>query len=164
VPPPLDQIEDPAKLRRLVQSMLMIEGELNLPIVLRHLVGEACSLVDARYGALGVLNENGTTLEQFLTVGLEPDEEFAIGPRPSGRGVLGTLIIEAKPLRLSNLSQHPDSYGFPRVRSTATFISPRKRAQPSSPPRTRPPRSRWPWRLASPSRTPGSTAWRGTTH
>jgi signal transduction histidine kinase len=110
---PLDQIDDPVKLRRLVEAMLMMEGELSLPIVLRHLVGEACSLVDARYGALGVLSENGTTLDQFLTVGLEPDEEFAIGPRPSGRGVLGTLIIEAKPLRLANLSQSPDSYGFP---------------------------------------------------
>ena len=85
----------------------MMEGELSLPIVLRHLVGEACSLVDARYGALGVLSENGTTLDQFLTVGLEPDEEFAIGPRPSGRGVLGTLIIEAKPLRLANLLDSP---------------------------------------------------------
>jgi len=93
--------------------MLMIEGELTLPIVLRHLVGEACALVDARYGALGVLSENGTTLDQFLTVGLEPDEEFAIGARPSGRGVLGTLIIEAKPLRLGNIADSPDSYGFP---------------------------------------------------
>jgi signal transduction histidine kinase len=111
--PPLDQIDDPVKLRRLVQAMLMIEGEFSLPIVLRHLVGEACTLVDARYGALGVLSENGTTLDQFLTVGLEPDEEFAIGSRPSGRGVLGTLIIEARPLRLANISQSPDSYGFP---------------------------------------------------
>ena len=77
---PLDKIDDPVKLRRLVQAMLMMEGELSLPVVLRHLVGEACSLVDARYGALGVLSESGTTLDQFLTVGLEPDEEFAIGP------------------------------------------------------------------------------------
>ncbi len=110
---PLDKIDDPVKLRRLVQAMLMMEGELSLPIVLRHLVSEACSLVDARYGALGVLSENGTTLDQFLTVGLEPDEEFAIGPRPRGRGVLGTLIIEAKPLRLADLSHSPDSFGFP---------------------------------------------------
>jgi signal transduction histidine kinase len=109
----LGQIDDPVKLRRLVQAMLMIEGELTLPIVLRHLVGEACALVDARYGALGVLSENGTTLDQFLTVGLEPDEEFAIGARPSGRGVLGTLIIEAKPMRLANIADSPDSYGFP---------------------------------------------------
>jgi signal transduction histidine kinase len=113
MPSPLDQIEDPVKLRRLVQAMLMMEGELSLPAVLRHLVAEACSLVDARYGALGVLSENGTALEQFLTVGIEPEEEFAIGPRPSGRGVLGTLIIEAKPLRLADLSQSPDSFGFP---------------------------------------------------
>jgi signal transduction histidine kinase len=110
---PLDEIVDPVKLRRLVQAMLMMEGELSLPVVLRHLVAEACSLVDARYAALGVLSESGTTLDQFLTVGLDPDEEFAIGPRPSGRGVLGTLIIDAKPLRLSNISESPDSYGFP---------------------------------------------------
>jgi signal transduction histidine kinase len=110
---PLDKIDDPVKLRRLVQAMLMMEGELSLPIVLRHLVQEACSLVDARYGALGVLSENGTTLDQFLTVGLEPDEEFAIGPRPTGQGVLGTLIIEAKPLRIADLSRSPDSFGFP---------------------------------------------------
>ncbi len=93
--------------------MLMMEGEVSLPVVLRHLVGEACSLVNARYGALGVLSENREALEQFITVGLEPDEEFAIGPRPSGRGVLGTLIIESQPLRLGNLSESPDSYGFP---------------------------------------------------
>ena len=48
----------------------MIEADVELPILLRHLVEEACSLVDARYGALGVLNEARTGLEQFLTVGL----------------------------------------------------------------------------------------------
>ena len=111
--PPLEKIDDPVKLRRLVEAMLLMEGTLSLPAVLRHVVTEACSLVDARYGALGVLSENGTTLDQFITVGLEPEEEFAIGPRPTGRGVLGALIIEAKPLRLADLSKSPDSYGFP---------------------------------------------------
>jgi signal transduction histidine kinase len=111
--PPLEKIDDPLKLRRLVQSMLMMEGELHLPVVLRQLVGEACALVDARYGALGVLSESGNSLDQFITVGLDPDEEFAIGPRPSGRGVLGTLIIEALPLRLADIAQSPDSFGFP---------------------------------------------------
>jgi signal transduction histidine kinase len=80
---------------------------------LRHLVEEACSLVHARYGALGVLNEARTGLEQFLTVGLSQEEEQRIGPRPTGRGVLGLLITDPEPLRLTDLAAHHDSYGFP---------------------------------------------------
>ena len=110
---PYRNIDDPAKLRRLMDAVLMIEADIELPVLLRHLVEEACSLVDARYGALGVLNEARTGLEQFLTVGLSEAEEKAIGPRPTGRGVLGLLITEPETLRLSDLTSHPDSYGFP---------------------------------------------------
>jgi len=67
----------------------------------------------ARYGALGVLNEDHTALSQFLTVGLEPDEEHKIGARPTGRGVLGALINDPRPLRLNNLGSHDESFGFP---------------------------------------------------
>jgi len=91
----------------------MIEADVELPILLRHLVEEACSLVDARYGALGVLNEARTGLEQFLTVGLSEEEERRIGLRPTGRGVLGLLNTDPEPLRLADLAAHPDSYGFP---------------------------------------------------
>ena len=91
----------------------MIEADIELPLLLGHLVEEACSLVDARFGALGVLNEDRSGLEQFLTVGLSEAEEKAIGPRPTGRGVLGLLITEPETLRLSDLTSHPDSYGFP---------------------------------------------------
>ena len=91
----------------------MIEADVELPVLLRHLVEEACSLVDARYGALGVLNESRTGLEQFLTVGLSDEEELRIGRRPTGRGVLGLLITDPEPLRLDDLVEHPDSYGFP---------------------------------------------------
>jgi signal transduction histidine kinase len=91
----------------------MIEADVELPVLLRHLVEEACSLVDARYGALGVLNESRSGLEQFLTVGLSDAAEEAIGPRPTGRGVLGLVITEPAPLRLTDLSTHPDRYGFP---------------------------------------------------
>lgn len=91
----------------------MIEAYVELPVLLRHLVEEACSLVDARYGALGVLNEARTGLEQFVTVGLSESEEQSIGPRPTGRGVLGLLITDPAPLRLADLARHPDSYGFP---------------------------------------------------
>ena len=91
----------------------MIEADIELPVLLRHIVEEACSLVNARYGALGVLNEARTELEQFLTVGLSDDQEKVIGTRPTGRGVLGLLITDPKPLRLDDLGSHPDSYGFP---------------------------------------------------
>jgi signal transduction histidine kinase len=91
----------------------MIEADVELPVLLRHLVEEACSLVSARYGALGVLNHARTGLEQFLTVGLSEAEEDRIGLRPTGRGVLGLLITDPAPLRLDDLGAHPDSFGFP---------------------------------------------------
>ena len=110
---PFDRIDDPARLRRLVQAILILDAELNLPVVLRRIIEEARDLVDAQYGALGVLTEDGQALDQFLTVGLTHDEVRAIGPRPTGRGVLGTLIAADEPLRLANLAASPDSYGFP---------------------------------------------------
>jgi signal transduction histidine kinase len=112
-PMPYHNVEDPAKLLRLIDAVLMIEAAVELPVLLRHLIEEACSLVDARYGALGVLNEARTGLEPFITVGLGDAEEEAIGARPTGRGVLGVLITEPASLRLTDLGTHPDSYGFP---------------------------------------------------
>ena len=110
---PLDRIADPAKLRRLVQAILILDAELNLPVVLRRIVEVACDLVDAQYGALGVLTQDGRALEQFGTVGLSEADELTIGPRPTGRGVLGTLIADDKPLRLANIADHEDSFGTP---------------------------------------------------
>jgi signal transduction histidine kinase len=110
---PFDRIDDPAKLRRLVQAILILDAELYLPVVLRRIVEEACDLVDARYGALGVLSEDGRQLDQFLTVGLTPEDEQAIGPGPTGRGVLGTLIADDKPLRLADIADSLESQGTP---------------------------------------------------
>jgi signal transduction histidine kinase len=110
---PFDRIDDPVKLRRLVQAVIILDAELSLPVVLRRIIEEARDLVDAQYGALGVLSEDGRALDQFLTVGLTAEQEQAIGPRPTGRGVLGTLIADDKPLRLANLADSPDSFGFP---------------------------------------------------
>jgi two-component system, NarL family, sensor histidine kinase DevS len=110
---PYHNVEDPAKLLRLIDAVLMIEAAVELPVLLRHLVEEACSLVDARYGALGVLNEARTGLDPFITVGMGDAEEEAIGARPTGRGVLGVLITEPASLRLTDLGSHPDSYGVP---------------------------------------------------
>lgn len=110
---PYHSIEDPATLRRLLEATLLLEADLELPSLLRHIIDEARSMTNARYGALGVLNDQGTTLSEFITVGLEPDEEKRIGARPSGQGVLGMLINEPKPLRVAHLGSLPESYGFP---------------------------------------------------
>jgi signal transduction histidine kinase len=110
---PYHRIDDPEKLRRLMTAILMVSADIELPELLRHFIAEACSLVEARYGALGVLNPARTALDQFLTVGLTDEEERQIGPRPTGRGVLGVLITDPEPLRLDDLHSHPDSYGFP---------------------------------------------------
>jgi len=96
-----------------MDALLMIEADIELPVLLGHLVEVACSLVGARYGALGVLNATRTDLEEFLTVGLKDSEEETIGPRPTGRGVLGLLITNPEPLRLSDIGAHELSYGFP---------------------------------------------------
>jgi GAF domain-containing protein len=80
---------------------------------LRHVIEEACSMTGARYGALGVLNDDKTALDEFVTIGIEPDQVAKIGPLPTGKGVLGLLIADPGPLRLARLSEHPDSFGFP---------------------------------------------------
>jgi len=110
---PYRSIDDPTKLRRVLEATLLIEGDLELPALLRHVVDEARSMTGARYGALGVLTNDGTALAEFITVGLEPDQEKLIGPRPTGKGVLGLLIADPRPLRLGHLGDHAESYGFP---------------------------------------------------
>jgi signal transduction histidine kinase len=110
---PHRKINDPVKLRRLLDAVLMIEADLELSALLRHLVEEACAMVSARYGALGVLNETRSGLDQFITVGLSAEQEKLIGSPPTGRGVLGLLITDPTPLRLADLTTHPDNYGVP---------------------------------------------------
>jgi signal transduction histidine kinase len=110
---PYRSIQDPVKLRRILDATLLLEADLELPVLLRHVIEEACSMTGARYGALGVLNDERTELAEFITVGLEREEEARIGPRPTGRGVLGVLISNPHPLRLADLAAHPDSFGFP---------------------------------------------------
>ena len=79
---PYTRVSDPQKLRRLLGAVLLITNDVELPHLLRTLIVEVCSLVEARYGALGVLNEAHTGLEQFPTVGLDDDEERADRPSP----------------------------------------------------------------------------------
>ncbi|HEU0170180.1 MAG TPA: GAF domain-containing protein [Acidimicrobiales bacterium] len=103
----------PRSLRQLLDAVLTIGSDLDLPAMLQRIVEAAVALVDARYGALGVLDESRTRLAQFITVGLDDETYRAIGDLPEGHGILGLLIVDAKPLRLPDLSEHPDSYGFP---------------------------------------------------
>jgi signal transduction histidine kinase len=93
--------------------VLLIDTELSLPDVLRRIVHAGCALVDARYGALGVLTEDGRGLAAFVNEGFPPEIEHRIGHLPEGRGILGLLITDPKPIRLANLAEHPLSSGFP---------------------------------------------------
>ena len=68
---PYHSLEDPAKLRRVVEAVLLLEADLDLPSLLRHIVEEARSMTNARYGALGVLNQDGTALSEFITAGMD---------------------------------------------------------------------------------------------
>jgi signal transduction histidine kinase len=73
----------------------------------------ACELTGARYAALGVLDSERSGLERFITRGIDDEAARAIGDLPRGRGVLGVLISDPKPLRLERVSDHAASYGFP---------------------------------------------------
>jgi two-component system, NarL family, sensor histidine kinase DevS len=103
----------PRNLRQLLDAVVAVGSELDLAAVLQRIAESAVSLVDAKYGALGVLDDSGTGLAQFVTVGIDDEARAAIGPLPKGLGVLGLLIADARPLRLAEITEHPASAGFP---------------------------------------------------
>src|SRR5450759_2002842 len=96
----------------LLEAGLALASELSLPIVLQRIVDLAAQVTDARYGALGVIGEGGELVE-FITTGISAMQRRAIGPLPRGRGILGVLIQQPKPIRISNIAEHPKSVGFP---------------------------------------------------
>lgn len=100
------------RVHSLLEAVLSVGRELDLSHVLRRIVEAAVVLVDAEYGALGVIGED-QRLAEFLTVGVDAGRTEAIGALPSGHGILGELIRHPEPLRLAELSEHPASYGFP---------------------------------------------------
>jgi len=103
----------PAQLERLYEVGRALVSELDLESVLRRVLEAARDLTEARYAALGVLDEEKEELERFIFVGVDEATRRQIGPLPRGRGVLGELIRNPEPLRLSDVHAHPRSYGFP---------------------------------------------------
>ncbi len=96
----------------LLEAMLTVTSGLDLDTTLQTIVHTATELVDARYGALGVRGDENELIE-FITEGFDEKTRALVGPPPGGRGVLGVLIDDPKPIRLDDIRHHPDSVGFP---------------------------------------------------
>lgn len=109
----VSSVAGPRSLRQLLDAVVTVSSGLDLASMLERIVQAAVELSDATYGALGVVDDAGTKLAQFITVGIDDETHQRIGQLPEGHGILGLLIVDAKPLRLPDLSEHPDSYGFP---------------------------------------------------
>src|SRR5918993_2227278 len=92
---------------------MAVGSELDLPTILRTITESARDLVDAEYAALGVLDEARTHLEEFVTEGIDEATRATIGDLPKGHGLLGTLIADPRPIRLPDIREHPDTFGFP---------------------------------------------------
>ncbi len=103
------------RMHGLLDAVVAVGSDLNLEVVLRRIVEAAVNLVDASYGALGLIGEGneGKLLAEFVPVGLTEDEIAAIHHWPEGHGILGLLVREPQPLRLAQLAKHPASSGFP---------------------------------------------------
>ena len=106
-----DVLHSQDRLRALVRATQAVVEPLDLPVVLQRIVEAAVELVDAEYGALGVIAEGG--LEAFIHVGMPPEQVAAIGHLPEGRGLLGALIDDPRPIRLRRIADDPRSVGFP---------------------------------------------------
>jgi len=101
------------RLRGLIEAGIAVTSELSLDAVLQRIVDSAAAITGAPYAALGVIDRAGRQLERFVTTGIPKEEHAAIGDLPRGRGILGVLIHDARPLRLDDLTRDPRSVGFP---------------------------------------------------
>jgi signal transduction histidine kinase len=100
------------RVHALLEAVVAVGSQLDLEVVLRQIVEAATGLVNARYGALGVVGDDGE-LAEFIPVGLTEAEIAGIHHWPEGRGLLGELITNPRPLRLADIADHPNSFGFP---------------------------------------------------
>jgi len=96
----------------LLEAVVAVGSSLDLEVLLRSIVETAVSLVDAQYGAMGVISAGGR-LADFIPVGIGAEEIAAIDHWPQGKGLLGLLITDPKPLRLADIAEHRESFGFP---------------------------------------------------
>jgi two-component system, NarL family, sensor histidine kinase DevS len=100
------------RVHALLEAVVAVGSNLQLEAVLRRIIEAAVTLVDARYGALGVIDQDGR-LADFIPVGMDEAAIARIDHWPEGRGLLGLLITDPRPLRLANIASHPQSSGFP---------------------------------------------------
>ena len=101
------------QMQALMQVSLALTTERSLERVLQKIAEVARDVLRARYAAVGVIDERGTGLSQFLTAGIDEAGKAAIGPLPTGQGVLGLMIRERRPIRIRRLAAHPQPAGFP---------------------------------------------------
>lgn len=108
-PPPSGE----ARLRQLVEAGIRINAERSLDAVLQAVVDAAREVIGARYAALGVVDVTRTALARFVSSGLTAEQVERIGRQPAGKGILGLLISDPRPVRLADLRAHPKAHGFP---------------------------------------------------
>lgn len=116
----IPRLDDTAKLQALLEAVLLTVSDLDLDTLLRSIVEEAVALTDARYAALGVLHPTEPRLARFVHVGISEETAADIGHLPEGKGLLGVLIKDPKPIRLARISDHPAAAGFPPNHPTMT--------------------------------------------
>ncbi|WP_085066198.1 GAF domain-containing sensor histidine kinase [Catenuloplanes japonicus] len=107
-----DVVASRERLRALLDAVVGISTDLDLNSTLQRIVEAACELAGARYGALGVVGPD-RRLTDFITHGMTTAQAAHIGDLPHGRGVLGLLIEDPRPVRMPDITEHPRSYGFP---------------------------------------------------
>ncbi len=110
-PAEMGELAGPRSLRQLLYAVQTLSSDLDLPYMLRRITQAAVDLVDSDYGAVGVLDEAGSRLAQFITVGMDDEHRRTIGNLPDGHGILGLLIRDADPLRLPICRNIPTAMG-----------------------------------------------------
>ncbi|QCB97696.1 GAF domain-containing protein [Arthrobacter sp. PAMC25564] len=107
-----EPLQSQERMGGLLEAVVAVAEDLSLDAVLERVVQSACRLLNAHYGALGVIGDD-RSLSHFITVGIDGELKRRIGPLPTGHGVLGLLISDPRPLRLHDLHKHPEAHGFP---------------------------------------------------
>jgi GAF domain-containing protein len=109
----MNQLLEVDRLRQLIAVGPALVAEVDVDMVLNRLLETACSITAARYAAIGVLDEERRELERFVTRGFTDEQQRTIEHPPRGRGVLGLVIEDPRPLRLTDVTAHPKAFGVP---------------------------------------------------